>query len=147
MTKKRAEVFEGLGVLKQELYKQAHGAIKGALQNHAWLEAIVTEESIISDRIESYLAAHRNIKEMQPLGRNIERFEKYVNLEFPENRELLADLKEWRTSRNFAVHMMVKIEEGQDLDWSARVNLVKQSAIKGAALANRVKNWSRRKPN
>ena len=146
MSKQRAVTSLGLGARRQELYRKAHLAIKSALENQSWLEAIVIEESIISDRIESYLATHRNIREMQPLGTNIDRFQRYVNLEIPENRELLADLKAWKNSRNFAVHMMVKIEEGEDLDWNSRVNLVKDSAIKGAKLAHRVKNWSRRKP-
>ena len=146
MPRTREAVGDGLGARRQEIYRQAYGAIKRALESQAWLEAIVIEESIISDRIESYLAIHRGIKEMQPLGKNIERFEKYVNLAIPQNRELLAELKEWRNSRNFAVHMMVKIEEGQYLDWNSRVNLVRTSAMGGALLANKVKNWSRRKP-
>jgi hypothetical protein len=137
---------EEVARLKGELHRQANGYLEAAIQSGYWFEAVAIVESLISDRIESYLAKHHGIHTLNSLELNLRYLTKEVSLYKSEDLKLLSDLSSWKEQRNIAIHEIVKVRESEILDWHQRLTHAKSTAIEGQKLASRVKNWSRRKP-
>ncbi len=108
---------------KYESYKEAWARIDSACENKFFLEAITIEESIISDRITSYLARPGSAGLLQSKG-NGPHFHSLKSLntklrkdvggpvQHGDFKDLCASLEEWRSNRNTAIHAIVKSDPG-----------------------------------
>jgi hypothetical protein len=135
-----------MAALKADLHRQANGYLAASLAAGYWFEAIAIAESLISDRIESYLAKHHELNGINSLETNLKHLSSTVNLYKAEDLKMRLDLQNWKDQRNIAIHEIVKVRENESNDWHERLIHAKSTAIEGQDLASRVKNWSRRKP-
>jgi Arc/MetJ-type ribon-helix-helix transcriptional regulator len=137
---------------KYESYREAWSRIKQAQENQFFLEAITIQESIISDRLISFLASSnaKNILTKDKRGR----WPSFGNLiqrwasEFPkgvpygkspDQINLIAVVDQWRNNRNDAIHAIVKSEPGeptQGIDLFLKT--AKEVAERGERLAKEV---------
>jgi hypothetical protein len=110
---------------KFDAYREAWTRIRQAQENEFFLEAITIQESIISDRLVSFLsrpgASNSFVK-----AREKSKFASFYQLiqawqeEFPDgikypkfaNENLIEKVDLWRRSRNDAIHAIVKSEPG-----------------------------------
>ena len=137
---------------KYESYREAWQRIEASRQAGFFLEAIVIEESIIADRLVSYLSrpdspnrVSKNKKGMWPgLGDLIAALQS----EFPAglsigNIEDVANaLNDWRQGRNTAVHAIVKSDPGTPtVEVQEFLMLAEKAAERGAILARAISSW------
>lgn len=111
--------------VKYEAYREAWSRIKLAQEKGFFLEAITIEESIMSDRLISYLT--RNPKAPDPKDKKgrtlsfaklLEKCKKHFSESSSTEKaqELIAKIDTWRESRNAAIHAIVKSESGGDIN-------------------------------
>jgi hypothetical protein len=109
---------------KYESYREAWVRIKQAQENNFFLEAITIQESIISDRLISFLSrpGASNSFAKSCGKRNFVSFHSLIQSwreEFPNGLEsgkygnLIDNVDEWRESRNDAIHAIVKSKPGE----------------------------------
>lgn len=115
-------------------YREAWTRIEEALQQGFFLEAVAIEESIIWDRITSYLHDH---------GKTVpsrESFHNVIKLWQKEQCDDSCDLQEgvsaWRSQRNNTIHGMIKSE---NID--VFLEEAKATAERGKDLARMVECW------
>ena len=136
-------------VAKYFSYREAWGRIKQSIACGYYLEAVTLEESIISDRLISYLvrvgAAKSDSKlQTQPLARLIKEWKNHVPEAICDSfcHDLQSEIDEWRVRRNEVVHSMVKSIPGTEhhdvLNFKKEAELV---ALKGERLAKSLCNW------
>ena len=144
---------------KYAAYREAWARIKQAQENEFFLEAITIQESIISDRLDSFLSrpdAKDNYKDKKKEGKFISfaqmikywRDELSAPLRSGDYVDLVDAVDEWRTSRNKAIHAIVKFGDGsgnKTIDNFLRE--AKEVAKSGEKLAREVCKWQRRKEN
>jgi hypothetical protein len=151
MGRKRKPVTAG-NANKHLSYREAWGRIKGALAHGYYIEAISIEESIISDRLSSYLVRTGHAKPDSHLDRT-----SFANLigtwrqHVPEAIEdqyfsdLQSAVDKWRVRRNKLIHGMVKSHPGSApptvTDFKAEAEL---AAREGQRLGMSVCNWYNR---
>jgi len=140
---------------KYESYREAWSRIKLAQENHFFLEAITIQESIISDRLISFLSRPTASK---PLSKNknsqFPSFGKLIEhwrLEFPDALQsgsyvdLIEAVDQWRCMRNKAIHAIVKSEPGKPTkSIDELLQKAKDTAEKGEKLAREVCKWSQK---
>ncbi len=137
------------GNIKKYLsYREAWTRIKQAQQQGFYLEAVTLTESIISDRLISYLVYVQKIK-VQPekylsFSRLIELWKNDTssNTDDAECRELQQAVDNWRCNRNEIVHGMVKSYPGAEVDdVNNFLEKAKEAAKEGEKLARSVSSW------
>jgi hypothetical protein len=133
-------------------YSEAWVRIKKAHGSGFYLEAVTLEESIIADRLLSFLVCAGEIQaesrvENRSLGQLVQLWKKRVPepiaaTHFPD---LHAAVDEWRKRRNLVVHGMVKsmpgAQHGDVLDFLKEAEFV---AFQGKALALAVSDWTKK---
>ena len=126
-------------------YKEAWTRIKLAQEEGFYLEAVTIVESIISDRLISYLVGIGKIKST-PNDRTS--FEKLIKnwqscLENqPEVAILIERINKWKIARNQLIHGMVKSEPTTPtMHPEDFLILAQKSAKEGETLAKAVTNW------
>ncbi|MBU0596378.1 hypothetical protein KJ567_06830 [Candidatus Bipolaricaulota bacterium] len=107
---------------KYESYREAWSRIDSACEDTYFLEAITIEESIISDRIISYLSRPSSPKPLKPKGKcRYPGFAELVDMVrkdvggpvlHGDFTDLFTALDQWRDSRNTAIHAIVKSDPG-----------------------------------
>ena len=131
-------------------YTKAWERINAAIEAEFNLEAITIEESIISDRLLSYVRGvdpSSKVHERSGLGELITRWRKHAgdSLIKPDGSDLGKITDEWRIKRNTAVHGLVKSLPGtpttQPNDF---FELARQTAEEGKILAREIQNWHRK---
>ncbi len=133
-------------------YREAWGRIRQSIGCGYYLEAITLEESIISDRLISYLVRVGAVKpdaklQTQPLARLIKEWKNHVPEAICDSfcHDLQSEIDEWRVHRNEVVHGMVKSIPGTDhkdiLNFKKEAELV---ALKGERLAKSLCNWCKK---
>lgn len=141
-------------VRKFQSYSAAWKRIKAARNAGFFLEAIVIEESIISDRLISFLARPSAVKPLsKSKNNNWPQFGELIGklrASFPEGLrvgaiENLPDaLDAWRHARNDAVHAIVKSDPGTPtVDVDDFLSKAMRAAATGEELARVVENWHR----
>ena len=139
-TRKRAVRSSDNGVSQEryELYKAAFGWITQSINDGFYLEAISLEESLISDRLESYLiwltgsnVAFMTLGKLQDVIRKKEKDDALRSL-------VLDEVNQWRKSRNQAAHEMVKIEDGKAMSWDERMKINQTVAEVGLELVRKI---------
>jgi hypothetical protein len=132
-------------------YTKAWERINAAIEAGFNLEAITIEESIISDRLLSYVLgvdASSKVQKRSGLGDLIARWRKLAGASLiePDGSDLGKAVDEWRQKRNLAVHGMVKSAPGE----APRVQpddffeLARGAAEEGKKLSRKIQNWHKR---
>ena len=130
-------------------YSEAWVRIKKARGSGFYLEAVTLEESIIADRLVSFLVCVGEIQaesrvEKCSFGQLIQLWAKRVPQPIPVEYfpDLRSAVDEWRKHRNRVVHGMVKsmpgAQHGDVLDFLREAEFV---AFQGVALAHAVSDW------
>lgn len=131
-------------------YTKAWERIDSAMEAGFHLEAITIEESIISDRLLSYvLGVDPSPKDNKRSGLSqlITRWRKLagVSLIKPDGSDLGKATDEWRIKRNIAVHGLVKSAPGTPtMAPGDFFELARQAAEEGKKLAREIQNWHKK---
>ena len=132
---------------RYELYKAAFAWIAKSISEGFYLEAISLEESLITDRLESYLTwLTKTDFSFMTLGKLQQEIKKHETN--PDLRLLVLDeLEQWRKARNKAAHEMVKIEDGDQISWNDRMKINQVVADAGLELVPEIDRQARKLRN
>lgn len=137
---------------KYESYVEAWRRIKAATEVGFYLEAIAIQESIIFDRLRSFVehTSGIEIKDKTPFSVLIAQLETVLNKDAKKERrwnndkELVERLRKWGDRRNRAVHRIVRSKPGtptQPID--EFLTKAQETAEQGSVLAREVSDWFR----
>ena len=135
-------------VLKGESFAYAFKRIDESIANEYYLEAITLCESIISDRLLSYVSGNSKKKNntKTPFKKIIELAQKLnkTKVSFKDESDLLGSVDLWRVQRNICVHSVAKSEPGEPtLTIEEFLKLSEKSAKDGKKLARIICDWHR----
>lgn len=121
---------------KEGRYNEMKDRIDVALSQNFYLEAIVLEESSISDR----LAMALFVQGVKAGSKNFASLIDQCADDLPS--ELRQELDQWRDNRNKAVHGLVRSSPFEELiDIETLDQLTEQTAMQGMKLNNTVNTW------
>lgn len=127
---------------KYESYKFAFDRIEEALDKNFPFEAIVLEESIITDRLQSFLEAN-NCKNNLTFAASIKVVLNLIEENDP-HRNLIKALDQWRDNRNKCVHGAVKSKNDRkipEFHADAILSEARKIATDGYELAKKIRTW------
>lgn len=145
--------------LKYHSYREAWARISQAQENGYYMEAISIVESIISDRLLSYLIGvgvisieSKEKAERTFFGQLIDQWRKHLKERNEDSAgaalTLVTEIDKWRSSRNQAVHGIVKSFPGDPtIDITEFLTLAKNAASEGERLARAICVWHKRVKN
>lgn len=130
-------------------YKEAWRRINDAIKGGYWFEAVTLCESIISDRLLSYVRgadASCRLDVHTSFARLITHWrERARTLPSRGEQDLGAAVDRWRKERNLIVHGFAKSTPGFPTgELEPFLARAKATAIDGASLARSVSNWHRK---
>ncbi len=144
---------------KYRSYREAWARVKQAQQHGFYIEAVTIEESIISDRLTSYLVdaglvpRQRRLKDYPTFGNLIITWRRWANTQLApkldrDRRDKLALLIDsvdlWRQKRNQIIHAIVKSHpHTPTTEIEGFVKLAQDAAEEGMRLARAVCDFSR----
>lgn len=141
---------------KYEAYREAWARVKQAQQDGFFLEAITIQESIISDRLISFLsrpgASNECVSKMEK-GRFFSfykiiecwRSECHQPVHSGNYPDLIDAVDQWRKSRNEAIHAIVKIkDDNKSHTIDSFLQKAKHVAKEGEQLAREVCKWQQK---
>ncbi len=138
-------------IQKGASFTYAFNRINESIKAGYYLEAVTLAESIISDRLLSFVKVHKkSVNVKTPLHQLIQLGAKYDRtcIQTKQGIELFAALDKWRGERNTCVHSASKSEPGQP---TVEVNVFIKSAEKcakdGKVLARLVCQWDKKNRN
>ena len=139
--------------MKQQRYIEAYTRIRSSIESGHFFEAITIEESIISDRIASFLEATEALKidyiHRQSFVSLIELWRlatKNPGAIWEKCDSLIVRVDSWRKKRNQYVHGLVKFpnQKANVPTTKQFIDGAKAAAEDGALLANEVSDWRKR---
>jgi hypothetical protein len=136
-----------IGQERYALYKSSFAWVDKSIDEGYYLEAISIVESLVTDRLESYLSfLFEKDFSFETLGKliNAIRSDKSGKTDEVLSSLVLNDLDKWRKDRNRAAHEMVKIEDGKRVSWEERVKINKTVAETGLELVRKIDNRIRK---
>ena len=117
---------------RKHLYQRCIAQYNEALDQEYYIEAVAIIESLLSDRLESRLAAkHEQIeikRRFSTVGKLATELKGKKANERSDAREIYAEINQWASQRNKVIHQLVKLEEGEVPDWDARYREARQTA-------------------
>lgn len=133
--------------LKAESFTYSFARINEAIAMEFYLEAITLAESIISDRLLSFVSYHEGAgSEKSPFNILIKSAKKFKRIECKTKKgiDLFVALDMWRIQRNICIHSAAKSKPGQStLSVQDYCELARVCAIQGKSLARTVCDWHR----
>ena len=139
--------------VKQERYIEAYSRIESSIKSKHYFEAITIEESIISDRLASFLESTGTLTtdqiHRQSFASLIMLWKLAINNPgaiWEECKELISKVNAWRGQRNKYVHGLVKFPN-QKANIPITSDFIKgaeKTATEGKLLANQVSDWRKR---
>ncbi|MBT3725413.1 MAG: hypothetical protein HOM14_06750 [Gammaproteobacteria bacterium] len=139
--------------VKQERYTEAYSRIESSINTKHYFEAITIEESIISDRLASFLGATQTLAQDQIHRQSFANLimlwkmaTKNQGAIWENCDELVLKVDAWRKQRNKYVHGLVKFPY-QKANIPNTIEFIKgaeKTAIDGKELANLVSVWRKR---
>jgi len=129
-------------------YRYAYSQMKKAIEGKFYLEAITIQESIITDRLLSFVIR----KEIIVLSDNnlhlpnvsLNNLTKLSKQHF-DDETLINELNEFRLSRNNCIHAMVKSFPGNPTQKVSEFQkLAKETSLSGKTLTRKVDAWHTR---
>jgi hypothetical protein len=140
--------------VKQDSYSVAWAQMSKAIDAGFFLEAVAIQESMMFDRIRSFLefVVQEEVKDETPFSRVLRRWEAELNADrkqLPPKWESEGDLPkrilDWIDARNVVVHKMVRSRPGTPtMPIDQFLALAKSAAEGGAILCREVSDWHRR---
>ena len=128
-----------VGKAKRDLYQSAHRRIIRCIKIGAHIEAITLIESIMSDRIESCLAAYSKAQvEATTLGSLVSKIDKIQ----PMGLELKSSIYKWNKDRAYAVHHMVKLTNDYSSTWIERMAFARSTAKDGLIIMKNLRKFT-----
>lgn len=130
-----------IGKQRYSLYKNCFSQYNKAMATGYYLEAICLVESLIADRLESFLCAYHDDLNYSglTLGELCQQITKLKgNQELTKLMALSEQLKLWAKNRNKAIHEMAKIKDNNQEEWILRVAENKATAEKGLNLCREI---------
>lgn len=126
-------------------YRYAYSQMKKAIEGKFYLEAITIQESIITDRLLSFVIKKELLKttDNNLLIRNVSlnNLIKLSNEHFDDD-SLSIELDEFRFSRNNCIHAMVKSFPGNPTQKVSEFQkLSKETSLSGRVLTRKVDAW------
>lgn len=135
-------------------HREAWGRIKRSIAHGFYLEAVTLEESVISDRLQTYFrktgVLDPESKKFISLGKFIELLMKHEPdpicdpIREPRFTNLQQSLLDWKNDRNHVVHGIVKSSGDVHDDVLDFFKAAERIAKDGALIAESVNNWYRR---
>jgi hypothetical protein len=128
---------------KYNSYRYSFSRINEAIKAKFFIEAVMIEESLISDRILSVLVKNNCLseKELNKLPQFASLIERTKSL--PSPFESASELHEWREKRNKITHAIAKSLPGQPtITTKEFTKLARETAKTGLVLCNKIKRWS-----
>lgn len=135
-------------------YSAAWDRMVNAIDAGFFLEAVAIQESMMFDRIRSFLehVVQEDIPDETPFGRVVRRWEAELNADTklqPSRWESEGDLPkrilDWIASRNVVLHKMVRSRPGTPtIPIDQFLTLAKSASEGGAVLCREVSDWHRR---
>jgi uncharacterized short protein YbdD (DUF466 family) len=131
-------------------YSEAWSRIDKAREQGFYLEAVTIEESIICDRLISYLVEVGAIDRKSDLHEYpsfyglIQKWRESTSGSVSQNNfsDLIGEVDDWRDQRNYLIHSMVKSHPGTPTDRIEDfLNEAQEAADKGKKLARAVDKW------
>lgn len=128
-------------------YKEAWRRMKAAVGGGYYFEAVAIQESMICDRLGSYLSRVGSLPKDQRFVRLITSWSASLEepIKYKCGKDLSRDVDEWRKKRNTIIHGLVKSAPGhptQDVD--DFLEMAKLAAEEGAVLARAVCDWQKK---
>ena len=139
--------------IKKERYIEAYARIESSIKTKHYFEAITIEESIISDRLASFLEATGTLKTDQIHRQSFANLIMLWRLAtnnpgsiWEECKELISKVDSWRGQRNKYVHGLVKFpfQKANIPNTADFIKGAEKTAIEGKELANQVSDWRKR---
>lgn len=138
-------------VAKADSYNEARARIKSAKENGFYIEAVAIMESIVCDRILSYLHTVHDfpLRTKKDWHHNMSNLVKEVRsrttLTDQEGRCIWDLLDKWRRQRNEIVHRLVRSDPGEPtLPVDEFLETAKECCKHGEELVKHVINWNKR---
>jgi hypothetical protein len=151
--KSRSPVLRPKNLAKGKSYAEAWRRIKLSNDQGFYFETVAICESIISDRLLSYLNGAIGTKfdtrtSLSDLNKAWAKALKLSSDKTTQSHELAVDLNgrinDWRIARNEVVHGLAKSMPGEpSKEWREFITQTKAAADAGAALARLVSKWHR----
>jgi hypothetical protein len=132
---------------RQALYRSCTARIKEAIKLGFYLEAIALLESMITDRLESRIAAihgqDENYRKFRTIGHLLhgrvykDKSKNVVGLlngglgEPNDLIDVYREINEWSNDRNVCLHQMVKLDGKSDKEWEPRIAYAEKTAKSG----------------
>lgn len=131
-----------IGQKRYVLYKNVITRINQACQDGYYLEAITLLESLITDRLESYLTFIKgeNVG-FENLGKLIDIFKSKAladKIDDELRNTVLQDVNEWRKKRNAVLHEMAKIDFGNQQTWEQKCQELDKIADDGLSIFRKI---------
>ena len=142
-------------------FKHAFERIAVSINAEFYLEAVTLAESIISDRLLSFVQHHESLPENQDklpkkhkpvdektglydLIQRTKKLNRYP-VEINEEKDLLSALNEWRNDRNKCVHAASKSKPGTpNVPVNKFIEKARKSENRGSELARLVCDWDKK---
>jgi hypothetical protein len=155
----RASNTVAKNTIKGDSFTYAFGRINEAISDGYFLEAVTLAESVISDRLYSFVKHHESSdthklpsKEKKAIKttnfalliKKARRFDS-LNLMANESTNMFDAIDQWRDERNKCVHSVAKSEPGQEtISVDEFKIMAEKSAKQGKHLARMVCDWHRK---
>src|SRR5260370_4734414 len=144
-----------------ERYRASWARINGAIEAGYCFEAIAIEESIISNRLTSFLYGVGEVSADEVIGHATRGKSKFLSFQTLIKRwrnritsdatwehclDLINDVDDWRKKRNDALHALAKSFPGKEPDVGTDdfIAVAQQTAKDGARLARGGSKWHKR---
>jgi hypothetical protein len=145
---KRKYVSKG-NTAKYLSYRYAHSRAKQALENKFYLEAICLYESMLADRLLSFIshvAPEKKVNLRMAFGILADKVEECANekdlLDANHTKIVVGEIRAWIQSRNACVHSVAKSAYGQPtVPVEQFIATAEKTALDGKKLFGRVKAW------
>lgn len=133
-------------VKKYLSYKEAYSKMNNAIKLGFYLEAITIQESIISDRLLSFVIGKNIVRisenELHKSEVNFSNLLKKTKDFMSEYKTLPDELELFRKDRNTCVHLLVKSFPGKPtIDVLNFNSLARETSVKGKRLTRKVLEW------
>ncbi|HEY9747144.1 MAG TPA: hypothetical protein V6C63_00480 [Allocoleopsis sp.] len=138
-------------ITKYESYKYAFERLQEALEKEFFLEAVMIAESIVADRLLSYLTLKlqeaESDKTLNPRAALKHLIDQWAKLDgiviYKERQNLISDIDQWRGDRNECAHGLVKSNPGDPTKPVEEFrNKARDCALQGKQLARDLCSWT-----
>ncbi len=139
-------------IKKYESYKYAFQRLQEAIEGEFFLESIIIAESIISDRLLSYLVQRIQVlestaqlpNERTSLGALTKQWRQLEQkVPYKDWEDLISEVDQWRGDRNECAHGLVKSRPGSPTQPVEEfLNKARVCSLQGKQLSRAVCNWT-----